>query len=176
MQSFQLLIAITLDDNVFSPCRQHSMIKNHQFKVTFDHSSLPDRARLLSVSSPDAAVWLSVLPSLTALYLHMDPLEFQVGSKWWLGMDLAQGFNCCTFRPSIAFNPMGHHAITCKHRGDEVSRHSKLHDVFVECFTQVEVGSGLGMTNATPDQQMFCSPTGLFGSQLHFILLLPHPG
>ena len=49
--------------------------------------------RLLSVSSPNAAAWLSVLPS-PGLNLHMDPAEFQVALKWWLGMDLAQGLNC----------------------------------------------------------------------------------
>ena len=125
VHSFQLLIAITLDDIVSSQCRQHppsSKIENHQFKLLFNHSSLPDRARLLSVSSPDAAAWLSVLPP-PCLILHMDPPEFHVTLKWWLGMDLAQGFNC-TFCPSLALDPLGHHAITCKHGGDVVSHHA----------------------------------------------------
>ena len=58
-------------------------------------------------------------------------------------MDLAQGLNC-TFCQVL---PLGHHAITCKHGGDVVSRHNKLRDV-VECCrranvsAQVEVGSG----------------------------------
>ena len=83
-------------------------------------------------------------------------------------MDLAQGLNC-TFCPSLALDPLGHHAITCKHGGDVVSRHNKLRDVFEECCrranvpTQVEVGSGFGHD----DQQMFWSPTGLLGSQLY---------
>ena len=58
--------AITLNDMFSSPCCQHalsSMIENHQLKLLFDHSSLPDRARLLSVSSLNAVAWLSVLPS-----------------------------------------------------------------------------------------------------------------
>ena len=47
--------------------------------------------------------------------------------------------------------------------------------MFVECCrranvsAQVKVGSGFGHANATPDQQMFWSPTGLLGSQLHLI-------
>ena len=67
--------AITLNDIVSSPCRQHALsskIENHQFKLLFDHSSLPDRAHLLSVSSPNAAARLSVLPS-PGLNLNMDP-------------------------------------------------------------------------------------------------------
>ena len=66
---------IILDDIVSSPCRLHTLsskIENHQFQLLFDHSSLPDRAHLLSVSSPNAAAWLSVIPS-PGLNLHMDP-------------------------------------------------------------------------------------------------------
>eukprot|EP00731_Ephydatia_muelleri_P019621 Em0012g446a len=87
--------------------------------------------------------------ALSSLNLHMDPPEFQVALKWWLGMDLAQGFNC-TFCPSLALDPLGHYAITCKHGDDVVSHHNKLRDVFVECCSranvsaQVEVGSGFG--------------------------------
>ena len=141
----------TLDDIISSPYRQHALsrkIENRQFKLGFDHSSLPGRARLLSVSSPNAAAWLSTLPS-PGLNLHMDPPEFHVALKWWLGMDLAQGFNC-TFCPSLALDPLGHHAITCKHGGDVVSCHNKLRDVFVEycrranVSAQVEVSSGFG--------------------------------
>ena len=47
-------------------------------------------------------------------------------------MDLAQGFNC-TFCPSLAMDPLGHHAITCKLGGDVVSRHNKFRDMCVEC-------------------------------------------
>ena len=142
--------AITLDDIFSSPCHKHALsskMENHQFKLLFDHSSLPDRARLLSVSFPNSAVWLS-MPGLN-YNQHIDPPEFQVALKWWLGMDLAQGLNC-TFCPSLALDPVGHHAITCKHGPDVVSRHNKLCDMFLECCrrangsAKVEVGSGFG--------------------------------
>ena len=54
------------------------------------------------------------------------------------------------FLSSLALDPLGHHAITCKHGGDEVTHHNKLRDVFVEgcrranVYAQVEVGSGFG--------------------------------
>ncbi|KAL5499523.1 hypothetical protein EMCRGX_G010957 [Ephydatia muelleri] len=92
----------TLDDIVSSPCHQHALSSKIENQLLFDHSSLPGRAHLLSVSSPNSAAWLSVLPS-PGLNLHMDPPEFQVALKWWLGMDLAQGFNC-TFCPSLALD------------------------------------------------------------------------
>ena len=99
--------------------------------------------------------------------------------KMVVGYGLGSGPHC-TFCPSLALDPLGHHAIPCKHESDVVSRHNKLCYVFVECCrrvnvsAQVEAGSGFGMTNATLDQQMFWSPTGLLGSQLHLISLLPH--
>ena len=105
-----------------------SKIENHQFKLLFDHSSLPNRARLLSVSSPNAAAWLSVLLS-PGLNLHMDPLEFHAALKWWLGMDLTNGFNCTVCPSLAAVDPLGHHAITCKHGGNVVAGHNKFHDV-----------------------------------------------
>ena len=91
-------------------------------------------------------------------------------------MDLAQGFNC-TFCPSLALDPLGHHPITCKHGGDVVSCHNKLRDVLVECcryLPRSRLAVALGMTNTTPDQQMFWFPTGPLGNQLHLISLLPH--
>ena len=60
-----------------------------------------------------------------------------------------QGANC-PYCPSHCLDPLGHHALTCKYRGDVVSRHNWLRDVFLEscrraCIgAQVEEGSGLG--------------------------------
>ena len=91
-------------------------------------------------------------------------------------MDLAQGLNC-TF---CALDPLGHHAITCKHGGDVVSHHNKLCDVFVKCCrranvsAQVEVGSGFGHDKHNTRLANVLVPTGLLGSQLHLILPLSH--
>ena len=61
-------------------------IDNHLFNILYEQSSAADRARLLSVSSPHAASWVSVIPS-EGLSLHLQPSEFQVTIKWWLGLD-----------------------------------------------------------------------------------------
>ncbi|KAL5481611.1 hypothetical protein EMCRGX_G021806 [Ephydatia muelleri] len=116
-----------------SNLRQHLCLaklhEDQQFRQLFDLSSPAHRARLLSVSSRHAASWLTVIPS-PGLNLHLEPNEFQVAIKWWLGWT---------------------HALTCKHGGDVVLRHNSLRDVFVEschraCLGgQVEVGSGLGL-------------------------------
>ena len=57
--------------------------------------------------------------------------EHQVAIKWWLGMDTSQGSQCA-LRPDKALDPLGHHAITCKHGGDVVAQHNTLRDVLAE--------------------------------------------
>ena len=108
---------------------------------------LADKARLLSVSAPDAASWLSIIPSV-GLGLHLDPDECRTAVKWWLGKETPYGSNCALC-PDSALDPLGHHAATCKRGGDAVLRHNKLRDILVESFhrahihVQVEAGSGL---------------------------------
>ena len=71
-------------------------------------SSVADKAHLLSVSSPHAASWLTVVPS-EGLGLHLEPSVFQVAVKWWLGLDTSNG-SLCALCPNNALDPLGHHA------------------------------------------------------------------
>ena len=122
-----------------------SKLDDHLFKVLLDMSSIADKARLLSVSSPHAGSWLSVTPS-EGLGLHLDPSQFQVAIKWWLGLDLSYG-SCCPLCPEIALDPLGHHAVTCKRGGDVVSRHNKLRDVLAESCRRAHLGVQVEMGN-----------------------------
>ena len=107
-----------------------------------------NHARLLSESSRHAASWLSVIPSV-GLNLHLEPDEFQIALKWWLGMDTSMGFSY-PYCPEHQLDPLGHHAVTCKGGGDVVLRHNSLRDAFSQfchraCLRgQLEVGCGLG--------------------------------
>ena len=139
------------DELLTSPKNQKelsSRIEHSQFQALFESSSLPNRARLLSVASPHAASWLSVVPS-PGLNLHLESAEFQTAIKWWLGIDLFSGEKCpCCL--TLSLDPLGHRALTCRHNGDVVSRHNRVRDVFFESCRQagiggqMEVGSGLG--------------------------------
>ena len=60
--------------------------------------------------------------------LHLEPSEFQVAIKWWLGIPVAQG-QCCS-QCNAALDAYGHHALCCKLGGDVVSRHNRLRDIF----------------------------------------------
>ena len=125
--------AITIEAVFHAPCRQKDLsckLEDSQFNELFANSSLPDRARLLSVSSPHAGAWLSVIPS-PGLNLHLDPLEFQTAIQWWLGMSVSQR-TICPFCPAHSLDSLGHHALTCKHGGDVVTRHNRLRVVYVE--------------------------------------------
>ena len=77
-------------------------IEDHDLCVLLDKVSLPDKARLLSISSPQAVAWLSVIPSLR-LNLYLEPAEFQIAVKWWLGIAVTDT-PVCSFCPSY-FGP-----------------------------------------------------------------------
>ena len=81
-------------------------------------ASPANKARLLSESAPHAAAWLSVVPSIE-LGLHLEPNEYQVAVRWWLGLDTS-GTAMCPFCPGVGLDPLGHHCVTCRHGGDVV--------------------------------------------------------
>ncbi|KAL5509256.1 hypothetical protein EMCRGX_G004594 [Ephydatia muelleri] len=108
------------------------------FNMLLNSSSVADKARLLSVSSPHAASWLSVVPSEN-LGLHLDPPVFQVAIKWWLGLDTSEGSQCALC-PGSTLDHLGHHAVTCKYGGDVVSRHNRIRDILVETCRRAHIG------------------------------------
>eukprot|EP00731_Ephydatia_muelleri_P024447 Em0016g718a len=123
-------------------------LEDQQFTKLFANASLPDRARLLSISSPHSSAWLSVTPS-PRLNLHLDPSEFQVAIKWWLGLPVSQG-QLCPQCMSHSLDQYGHHVLSCKNGPDVVSRHNRVRDTLFEfcqraCLgAQLEAGSSLG--------------------------------
>ena len=143
--------SITYESVGDSPLSQKvlsSKMEDQQFNHLFHNASVTDRARLSSISSPHASAWLSVTPS-PRLNLHLEPAEFQVALKWWLGIPVVQG-QSCPHCPSCVLDDFGHHSLTCKHRGDVVSQHNKLRDVFYDfcqraCLgPRLEMGCGAG--------------------------------
>ncbi|KAL5502054.1 hypothetical protein EMCRGX_G008759 [Ephydatia muelleri] len=106
---------LSVNSIISSPVSQKllsSKVNDHCFQDLFDRSSPANKARLLSVSAPHATSWLSVIPS-TSQGLNLDPIEFRVAVKWWLGLDTSQGSQCA-FCPAHSLDPLGHHALTCK--------------------------------------------------------------
>eukprot|EP00731_Ephydatia_muelleri_P005873 Em0003g121a len=106
---------LSVNSIISSPVSQKllsSKVNDHCFQDLFDRSSPANKARLLSVSAPHATSWLSVIPS-TSQGLNLDPIEFRVAVKWWLGLDTFQGSQCA-FCPAHSLDPLGHHALTCK--------------------------------------------------------------
>ena len=108
------------------------------FNMLLNSSPVADKARLLSVFSPHAASWLSVVPSEN-LGLHLDPPIFQVAIKWWLGLDTSEGSQCALC-PGSTLDHLGHHAVTCKYGGDVVSRHNRIRDILVETCRRAHIG------------------------------------
>ena len=133
----------SIGDSPLSQKVLSSKIEEQQFNNLFHNASVTDRARLLSISSPHASAWLSVTPS-PRLNLHLEPAEFQVALKWWLGIPVVQG-QSCPHCPSCVLDDFGHHSLTCKHGVDVVSRHNKLRDVFYDFCQRACLGPCLEM-------------------------------
>ena len=123
------------------------MIENQLFSTLLESSSHANRARLLSVAAPHSSSWLSVVPS-PGLGLHLESNEYQMAIKWWLGLDTS-GRSMCPFCPDTALDPLGHHAVTCRHGGDVVIRHNRLRDNIFDLSrhahlsVRLEKGNGL---------------------------------
>ncbi|KAL5457674.1 hypothetical protein EMCRGX_G034959 [Ephydatia muelleri] len=154
-------------------------MENHQFDQLCATSTPANRARLLSASSRHASSWLAVIPS-RGLNLCMEPEEFQVALKWWLGMDTSPQQRCPHCHDH-QLDPLGHHAVTCKGGGDAVVRHNALRDVFAQfCHRarlggQLEVGYGLGgdVSNSRPAD--FLVPNWTLGKPAAFDLTVVSP-
>ena len=98
-------------------------IEEMQFNSLLTSCSLADKARLLSVSSPHASAWISVVPSLS-LGLYLDPSEFQTSVKWSLSLD--GNPMVCPLCPNCALDSLGYHCDTCKRGGDVTTRHNTV--------------------------------------------------
>ena len=58
-------------------------------------------------------------------------IRWPLGGGWgWI----TSGRSMCPFCPDTALDPLGHHAVTCRHGGDVDIRHNRLRDeVFDLC-------------------------------------------
>ena len=154
-------------------------IDNHLFNTLYEQSSAANRAHLLSVSSPHAASWVSVIPS-EGLGLHLQPSEFQVAIKWWLGLDTSCG-SICPLCPGKVLDPLGHHAFTCKRGGDVVTRHNKLRDTLAETCrrahlsVKVEAGSNLSKDHSHTRPADILVPNWSLGKPAAFDLSVTSP-
>ncbi|KAL5477912.1 hypothetical protein EMCRGX_G024767 [Ephydatia muelleri] len=125
--------------------RKHT--KNDSKCAELSWKCIPLAARLLSVSSPNASVWISVVPSLS-LGLHLDPNEFQTAVKWWLGVNLSLNFDGLSSMPQ----PLTLWVTTVS--GDKTTRHNTLRNVVTSTLQQaglsahLEVGCGWGQDNS----------------------------
>ena len=81
--------------------------------------------------------------------LHLESNEYRMAIKWWLGLETS-GQSMCPFCPDTTLDPLGHHAVTCRHGGDVVIRHNHLRDeIFDLCrraHLSASVDRGHGLT------------------------------
>ena len=106
--------------------------QNLQRKLQEDvgEAEIRERARLLSLTLPHAGDWLNT-PPLTALGLHLRPVEFVLATKYRLGIEVYRRAGPCPacLRPSDTY---GDHAMSCGTGGERIARHNHLRDALFE--------------------------------------------
>ena len=124
------------------------MVQAQQFHILLESSSPDNRACLLSVEASHASSWLWIVPS-RGLGLHLESNEYQMAIRWWLGLDTSCR-SMCPFCPDTAPDPLGHHAVTCRHGEDVVICHNHLRDEVLDlcrgAHLSVSVERGHGLT------------------------------
>ena len=167
----------SLLESVSSQKKLSAGIENHQFDQLCATSTPANHARLLSASSRHAS-WLAVIPS-RGLNHCMEPEEFQVALKWWLGMDTSPQLRCPHCH-NHQLDPLGHHAVTCKGGGDAVIWYNALRNVFAQfchraCLGgQLEVGYGSGGDVSNSQPADFLVPIWTLGKPAAFDLTVAH--
>ena len=76
--------SITVEATLATPPLQKALSKRldvHTFQSLLSSSSPVNKARILSISTPHAGSWISVVPS-TGLDLHLDNADCQVALRW----------------------------------------------------------------------------------------------
>ena len=119
-----------------------------------------ERARLLSLTLPHSGYWLDT-PTLTALGLHLRPVEFLLASCLARDGPVHQGWALpLCLRLSAT---QGDHAMSFGAGGERIARHNHPRDALFE----MAVSAGLGPTKeerflvpGLGTQRMCSSPTG----------------
>ena len=130
----------------------------------------PDSLLILSITSLPH----SLRSSCQTKGLHMEPSEFQVAIKWWLGIPVAHGQSCS--QCNAALDAFGHRALCCKLEGDVVSCHNRLRDIFNDFCHRACLAPQLEMAYLTlsqgPEHQKVMYNIG--HAQDHSLLHLGH--
>ena len=102
-----------------------------------------DRARLLSLTLPQAGAWLTVAPMI-ALGLHLRPQEFVLAARYRLGMALYSHAGPCPACRQHS-DVLGIHSMNCGSGGERIARHHHLRNHLHE----VAVSAGLAPVKET---------------------------
>ena len=86
---------------------------------------MKEKARLLAVSSKNAADWLKAIP-IPSLGLKLDPMTLKISCALWLGSSLCHPHQCVC---GENVDPIGHHGLACKNQMGRRIRHEEINDL-----------------------------------------------
>ena len=111
-------------------------------RLKLDHllsaaQSVPDRARLLAVSSPKAGAWLNAVP-IRSLGLKLEDEDLRISVALRLGIKVSLPFSCeCGVR--VAENET--HGLDCRRSSGKHIRHASANDVILRALQAAGVPS-----------------------------------
>ena len=111
--------------------------------LTLSNPDLParEKARLRSVSSDNAARWLSAAPNSRS-FKYFEDNQFSAVLRHWLGIPL---FNRdCRCRCGKTIDCFGDHAITCKSGGGPIHRHDLIRDALFDMCNSAGISVSKG--------------------------------
>ena len=100
-------------------------------------------ARLRSMSSKHAGSWISVIPSVS-LKLNFKPAAYIILIKWWLGLPVSPTDRIYACKKcGTTLDPLGYHALTCRHGSDLICRHNIIRDTIQKACVMAGLNPGL---------------------------------
>jgi hypothetical protein len=135
---------ISADSEPLKQKELSSRIDSVPLEKLLNSSSVYTRARMRSILGPSASAWLSATPS-EKLSLSFSTRQFQVAMRLYLGLSVYASKSNCPCGATL--DRFGIHSLTCKTKGDMISRHNAVRNVILEYCKE----AGLNAEPETPN-------------------------
>ena len=128
------------------------LIDEHSFHELEETCTLAEKVKLTSLTEPHNGDWIRAQPS-EALGLGLSPNEFNVLTKWRLGLEIFPSNQTCPLCPNETLDQFAQHALTCKRGPDVCRRHNGLRNSIADYCRRAQLNpileAGAGFRDQT---------------------------
>ena len=130
-------------NQIFQPEWDNSLYERRFEHILQSSQEKYDTARLLSISSESASVWLHAIP-IPSLGLHLDPTSLKIACALRLGSTLCHPYTCICGK---LVEPHGRHGLSCHMQLGRWSRHNEVNHIIKRALVQAKIQATLEPTN-----------------------------